>query len=422
MIVRLLVVLCLFSSTCLHAQEDYAREVIEQLCSPDFHGRGYVQDGDKVAADYIVDQLKDFKVKAFNKEYYQPFTLDVNTFPGQMSVNINDQELVPGQDFIVQPQSGKCYGSYELLLLQGDSIEEILDQLETLLGNLEHRLGSVIVGLHITNPEEEYSLRQIATEVSAFMPVMVVNDSKFTWGVSTVAQTYPVIEVKSKFLEDGAKVKLKIEALLIHNYETQNILGYIQGADKSRRDEYVVFTAHYDHLGHMGEDTYIPGANDNASGVSMLLSLAGYYHENPLPFSVAFLFFGAEEAGILGSKYYVENPVFELDQIDFLVNLDLLGTGEEGIQVINSTVFTEQFAVLDSLNNENEYLVNIKKRGKAANSDHHWFTEQGVPCFFIYTLGGITAYHDIYDKAETLPLTEFNDMFALLTEFVATFE
>ncbi|MEJ7677904.1 MAG: M28 family peptidase [Segetibacter sp.] len=54
---------------------------------------------------------------------------------------------------------------------------------------------------------------------------------------------------------------------------------------------------------------------------------------------------------------------------------------------------------------------------KLANSDHYWFTEKGVPAFFIYTLGGIKAYHDIFDKAKTLPLTEYKDLFRLIKKF-----
>jgi hypothetical protein len=86
--------------------------------------------------------------------------------------------------------------------------------------------------------------------------------------------------------------------------------------------------------------------------------------------------------------------------------------------VVNGAVFTNQFSKLQSINAKNNYLKEIKKRGKAQNSDHYWFTEIGVPSFFIYTLGGIKAYHDIYDVESTLPLTEFVDVFKLLTEFV----
>jgi len=61
--------------------------------------------------------------------------------------------------------------------------------------------------------------------------------------------------------------------------------------------------------------------------------------------------------------------------------------------------------------------VKVNPRGKAANSDHYYFTEKGVPAFFIYTLGGIKAYHDVFDISKTLPLTEYKDLFKLILKF-----
>jgi hypothetical protein len=62
-------------------------------------------------------------------------------------------------------------------------------------------------------------------------------------------------------------------------------------------------------------------------------------------------------------------------------------------------------------------LPNIKSRGKAAISDHYFFTEKDVTCFYIYTMGGIKAYHDTCDRRETLPLTKFEDLFRLIRDF-----
>ena len=76
---------------------------------------------------------------------------------------------------------------------------------------------------------------------------------------------------------------------------------------------------------------------------------------------------------------------------------------------------------LKKINTSGDFVPQIKKRGKAANSDHYWFTERGVPCFFIYTMGGIAAYHDVRDRPETLPLTRYKNVFRLLTTFIATF-
>ncbi len=167
----------------------------------------------------------------------------------------------------------------------------------------------------------------------------------------------------------------------------------------------------------MGKNTYFPGANDNASGTAMLLYLAKYYTTHKPKYNIVFMSFGAEEAGILGSKYYTEHPLFPLEKIKFLTNLDLAGTGDEGITVVNATLHKKEFKKLGKINLKKDYLEKVKLRGPAANSDHYWFTQKGVPAFFIYTLGGIKAYHDVFDKAETLPLTEFTDYSKLLIEF-----
>jgi hypothetical protein len=80
-------------------------------------------------------------------------------------------------------------------------------------------------------------------------------------------------------------------------------------------------------------------------------------------------------------------------------------------------VFPNEFKMLQEINTNNQYLAAINPRGKAANSDHYFFTEKGVPSFFFYTLGGIKAYHDVFDVAATLPLNKHESLFKLIIQF-----
>src|SRR5690606_19114705 len=132
-------------------------------------------------------------------------------------------------------------------------------------------------------------------------------------------------------------------------------------------DSMVVFTAHYDHLGGMGRRTFFPGANDNASGVSMVLNLARYYKAHPPRHKTVFIFFAGEEAGLLGSAHLVKSGLLDLKKIRFLINLDLLGTGDDGIMVVNGAVFEEQYFRMVALNDAFSLVKEVKKRGKAAN-------------------------------------------------------
>ncbi|UOQ65886.1 M28 family metallopeptidase [Hymenobacter volaticus] len=152
----------------------------------------------------------------------------------------------------------------------------------------------------------------------------------------------------------------------------------------------------------------------------MLLELAAYYAlpENRPAYSVVFIAFGAEEAGLVGSSFFVNHPLVPLDRIRFLVNLDLLGTGSEGVTVVNARELPSQFQLLQRLNEARHAVPSLLARGRAANSDHFPFSEQGVPAFFLYTRGGITAYHDVQDRAETLPLTAFASVFGLVSSFL----
>jgi aminopeptidase YwaD len=119
----------------------------------------------------------------------------------------------------------------------------------------------------------------------------------------------------------------------------------------------------------------------------------------------------------VGSGYFTQHPVFPLKAISFLLNMDIMGTGDEGITVVNGTVFKKEFDTLKEISDSGNLLKEVKIRGKAANSDHYHFSEKGVRAMFIYTMGGIKAYHDVYDKAETLPLTKFEELFQLITRF-----
>lgn len=353
----------------------FSRKMVDTLASSYFWGRGYTNDGMKKAADFLSDQFKLYGLAPMNnKDFFQKFSYPVNTFPGKMEVIINGRSLVPGKDFIVGPanKSLKAHGA----LVKQDSADFV---------NAESRFI-----VHLAD--------------------------KLTWSVSPEVADYTLVEVDKKSLnEEPARFDVNIENKLVSNFKAANVCAVVKGIVNP--DSIILITAHYDHLGGMGKDTYFPGANDNASGISLLLNLARYYAVHPQKYSIGFICFAGEEAGLIGSKYFTENPLVPLQNIRFLINTDLAGTGDEGITVVNATEFPKEFAYMNAVNDEDKLLVKIYQRGKAANSDHYFFTEKGVSAFFFYTMGGIKAYHDVFDKAQTLPLNEQEDLFKLIVKF-----
>jgi aminopeptidase YwaD len=372
-----LTLLLLIIALVTQAQDSlFARRMVDTLTSPYFWGRGYTNDGMGKAGRYIANQFESYGLQPLaGNSYMQEFSFNANTFPGKMEVSINGVALVPGKEFIVAPQSIGVKSKGTLV-----------------------KKGST----HYVDEENR---------------VVLLLEKKLTWSVSKQVADSTTIQVDAQVMKQlPATIAANIENKLINNFKTANICGMVRGTTKP--DSFIVFSAHYDHLGGMGADTYFPGANDNASGISQLLSLAKYYAANPQSYSIVFIGFSGEEAGLLGSKYFSEHPLINLTNIRFLVNMDILGTGDEGIMVVNATVYPKEFNILKGLNDTGKYLPKINSRGKAANSDHYWFTEKGVPAFYMYTMGGIKAYHDVFDISKTLPLNGYNGVFKLLTGFV----
>lgn len=377
---KIFLITSLFISINFFGQDTvYAREIINKLTSKHCFGRGYMNNGLQNAEAIILEEIKLNKCDPlFNGSFTQSFFHDVNTFPEKCDVKINGKSLIPGIDYILNPSSHKLKGKFDLI------------KKDSATYNTTHE------GIN----------------------VIVTKKSKLTYDVSNTLSNFCEIELdKKRFTQEPKTIKLHIENIFISNFESKNIGCFINGTSNS--DSMIVFSAHYDHLGGMGKDTYFPGANDNASGVSVVLNLIKYYTKNKPKYKTVFIFFAGEEAGLLGSKYFVEQKSIDLKKIKFLINLDLLGTGDDGIMVVNGFIYTKQFTILDNINFKNNMAVKeIKRRGKASNSDHYWFSEAGVPCFFIYTMGGISAYHDVYDVAKTLPLTDYVDVCTLLLKFV----
>ncbi len=409
----------------------YAKKIIDTLASPSMHGRGYVANGDKIAANYIADQYKSFGMLSFNLAgtFFQKFDFPVNTFPGKVEMTftfIDGKKEVcqPGQHFLVHSDAPCVKGHYKVVVLDSAVVYNAAK-----LSNFKKlNLKKIFLLVDTTGVRTLNELALLSNYIKypvsikgILVPVkpnpMTQDCSKLTpWDFSQFQSTVPVIQIEYAY-KAATEIDVYIGAKFYKNYSSQNVVGYIPG--KINPDSFIVFTAHYDHLGQMGKTVYFPGANDNASGIAMLLSLARYYSlpENKPNCSIVFIAFGGEEVGLLGSQYYIQHPLFPIRRIKFLTNMDILGTGDEGITVVNATVFESQFKKLQYFNTEGKYLPLLKPRGKAAISDHYFFTELNVPSFYIYTLGGIKAYHDTCDRRETLPLTKFEELFLLLRDF-----
>ncbi|RLD43744.1 MAG: arginyl aminopeptidase [Bacteroidetes bacterium] len=391
---------------------NYTRTVHKKLTSKSFHGRGYVKNGDGKAAAFIASQFSKNRLQAFNDDYFQQYSFPVNTFPGKIILSIDGVKLIPGEDFVISSSAPSVDGTFDLHFLP-----DTINNAESLLAFLK------LTNLQNLFLVVEGDFRKLyGKTIPSIKGIILLTEKTPYWHVSNSGQVDSTIWLKIKkdrLPTDASTISLKAENVFIPNYPTQNVIAFIKG--KKKPEHFVVFSAHYDHLGMMGNKTIYPGANDNGSGTAMLLDLARHYSqaENQPDYSIAFLAFSGEERGLMGSTFYAENPLFPLDQIELLVNLDMVGTGSEGITIVNSTVFPDLFNRFVTLNKKGNYLKEVKQRGESCNSDHCPFYQKSVQSIFIYTRGKEHLhYHTPLDNANDFPFTAYNGLFKLLTAVV----
>ena len=201
---------------------------------------------------------------------------------------------------------------------------------------------------------------------------------------------------------------------------THNIMAVLPGKDKRLRNEYIVVSSHYDHLGMGGKDSgsrrpdtlgVHPGADDNASGDAVVLQLARHFKKVGSPRSIIFAFFGAEEQGLVGSKLFLEwmkqeepkriNLPHERKGIVAVVNLDMVGRMRDNAMSVSGTGTSSSFKeTVEQIAEQSNLHVTCIPDGYGP-SDHASFVAVDIPVLFL-TTGGHMEYHTPADVPSTL--------------------
>ena len=392
-----------------------AQAVINALCDSSLSGRGYINKGDSLAAEFIAEKYREIGLQELSPNYMHRFNLNINTIP-EVTLEIDDNVLRAGYDYLIAPSSpkaeieGKIFYVSLKILHAPNAASKVKKAVKK---------GYIPVIATYENKDElaVKSVEEIR-ECSKAKVIVFLKDH-LTWSVArNQTEMAEIWLLDSVFNPYSENIRFRINAQLIENYSSQNVSGYVEGTKYP--DSLIILCGHYDHLGKMGDAIFF-GANDNASGIAMLLDLAAYFAKNPQEYSIAFVAFGGEEAGLVGSYNFVNSPPegAEMERIKFVFNMDLMGSGEDGATIVNGSVFQDHFDVFVDINNNNEYLRKIKSRGKAANSDHYFFSELGIPSFFIYLMGEYKHYHIPQDNPENLQLgVHYDASFSLIKDFI----
>jgi len=206
---------------------------------------------------------------------------------------------------------------------------------------------------------------------------------------------------------------------------TENTVARLKGSDPSLAGQYVIVGAHHDHLGMGGrgsssrrQDTIAVhyGADDNASGVAGVIELAQYEMSKAPRRSMLFLTFGSEELGLQGSRYFADHPVIELDSVQAMINLDMIGRLNESRSLQIGGVGTSPVMkpLIDSINTRYNFSISYSDAGYGP-SDHSSFYAKDIPVLFIST-GAHPDYHTPEDKAEKINYEGLAEVTAFVAE------
>jgi len=305
---------------------------------------------------------------------------------------------------------------------------------------LAKKKGAILVFIVDTQFSDNQKTNRKLTSTWGWKPVSAMNEKQAGEFINNLfispAVAAAILGKKAEKAEDAiaelksgkefkpVKVKSKIEVRLdkeIKKLQGSNVIGFIEGSDPTLKNEYVFITAHYDHLGMPDSSVIYYGADDNASGTAGVIEIARAFAEakkkgnGPLR-SVVCMLVSGEEKGLLGSRYYVEYPLFPLNNTVVDINIDMIGRVDNAhagnpnyIYVIGADrISTDLHRINEDVN---ERFVNLQLDYKYnapddpnrfyERSDHYNFAERGIPAIFYFN-GTHADYHKPTDTADKI--------------------
>ena len=358
----------------IQAQDSaYARRIIKTLSSESMYGRGFCHHGDSIAAQFLADEMKRIGLLPLQVNYMQHYSLDCYSLDGPISLSINGIELQPYTQFRICPSS---------TLTRSNKLSEAK-------WSKQLKDGTWVIGVN---------------KLDTYAPI------------AGPQKDNPVcIEVIDTLITKRIrKIKADIPLQFHKDYKTQNVVGYVRGVI----DSMVVFTAHYDHCGTMGDGVLFPGAHDNASGVAAVMDLARMACQQQPYYTMVFMLFSGEEAGLKGSQYAAAHPLIDYSRVKLLCNIDMFCGGDEGIMFFNAKsdntkIFYNQ---LLQLNETSKVALEIRPRDNRPNSDH-WPFSTLCPSIYLLSMGGpYGGYHNPSDTCKGCGLAHYHDYITLIKQ------
>lgn len=387
---------------------------IGYLAADSLEGRRTGTAGEEKAAAYIEAYYRRLGIGGAGAQgsYRQPFEVDEGKIPAKnVACRLNDHNLALTSEFFPMPwaSSGTIQASSSVALLEGGS-PWWLDLAETLDSNKN-------------NPHflTDAFLKEKATDAArkGATALLVYNSSNLDEGLRYNAKDrvqsvdIPVIFfTKAAVARCGIQEQASFTVAAHIGFEQASRRGINVAAYINRQAEQtIILGAHFDHLGygedansrHTGDPAIHNGADDNASGTAAVMELGRILSARQnLPFNILLLHFSGEELGLYGSKFFTENPLINLKQVNYMINLDMVGRLNDSSKTltIGGVGTSPQWASLLPLQQQDYFTFKVDSSGTGP-SDHTSFYRKDLPVLFFFT-GLHTDYHKPGDDADRI--------------------
>jgi aminopeptidase YwaD len=248
-------------------------------------------------------------------------------------------------------------------------------------------------------------------------------DSKIKVNPCTIPVIYLVRSQKEMLLIDQ-EFEINMTSEIIKDEATgNNVLGYID----NKAEYTIVIGAHYDHLGHGGDESLYRGepaihngADDNASGVAGVIELARYFKANgPKSNNYLFIAFSGEEKGLLGSGHYAKNPSIDLTKVNYMLNMDMIGRlkPEDPTLIVSGVGTSDAWKITMNYINQNNFKVKTTESG-IGPSDHTSFYLKNIPVLHFFS----GTHNDYHKPSDDENLINYKGEFDILNYMITLIE
>ena len=230
---QIILIICSLICFNLSSQNKFfAKNIIDTLTSDNYAGRGYAKDGHEKAANFIASKFKKLGLKGFDSDYKQEFQINVNCFNGDADLIIDNKIMYAGVDFIVDPRCPGVKGNFDLVWLNPKIIGNAKKMIAFSSQDLKNSF-LIIDKTGITDSTQLNFLNGMLYNPFKAKGIVLVQNKKFTWGISKRQHNYPILHIKKNLISfSNKKIELNIDATLKQGEITQNVLGYVKGTEK----------------------------------------------------------------------------------------------------------------------------------------------------------------------------------------------